>query len=83
MLTEKTSQSRVDQLRELLEILAQAIDSQPGMRDLASLARQYRETLAELAELGAGEEHDEIADILEGRKAAGKPKPVRADRTGL
>lgn len=57
--------SRVEQLRELLLILAKEIDDQPGARDMASLARQYRETLKEIEEIeGNSEQEDEISKLL-------------------
>lgn len=59
--------SRVEQLRELLLILAKEIDDGPGARDMASLARQYRETLKEIEEIeGANDDTDEIAKLLSG-----------------
>lgn len=59
------SKPRVEQLKELLLILAKEIDDQPGARDMASLARQYRETLKEIEEIeGNSEQEDEISKIL-------------------
>ena len=56
---------RVEQLKELLGILAQQIDDGPGARDMASLAKQYRETLKEIEEIEQnGNEEDELAKIL-------------------
>lgn len=77
-------QSRYEQLKELLLILAEQIDSKPGARDMASLARQYRETLREIEELeGAEPQDDEINDILTDRESNGKSGAVRKDRTKL
>lgn len=77
-------QSRYEQLKELLLILAEQIDSKPGARDMASLARQYRETLREIEELeGAEPQDDEINDILADRESNGKSGAVRKDRTKL
>ncbi|MGJ1042664.1 hypothetical protein ACR77V_12565 [Staphylococcus epidermidis] len=73
--------SRVDQLRSLLMILAQEIDSEPGARDLAQLSKQYRETLREIEEIEGVTEDDEISDILSERAAAGKPGAVRKNRS--
>ncbi|MBQ3979965.1 MAG: hypothetical protein II634_04150 [Lachnospiraceae bacterium] len=57
--------SRLEQLKELLSILAETIDSKPGARDLAQLAKQYRETLKEIEELERSTDtDDEIGDIL-------------------
>lgn len=64
--------SRVEQLRELLLILAKEIDDGPGARDMASLARQYRETLKEIEEIeGANDDTDEIAKLLSGDGESG------------
>lgn len=56
-----TKLDRVDQLRNLLDILAEKINSDPGARDLAQLAKQYRETLKEIEELEGG--HGETSEI--------------------
>ena len=70
--------TRLEQLRELLEILADEIDKRPGARDLAQLSRQYRETLKEIEEIeGAQQNDDDIAEILSERAAAGKSGAVR------
>ncbi len=64
--------SRVEQLRELLLILAKEIDDGPGARDMASLARQYRETLKEIEDIeGANDDTDEIAKLLSGDGESG------------
>ena len=48
------------------------------MRDLSSLAKQYRETIREIEEIeGMAVSDDEIGDILAARDAAGKPGAVR------
>lgn len=76
------SATRLDQLRELLEILADEIDQRPGARDLAQLARQYRETLKEIEEIeGSEREDDDIAKILSEREALGKSGAVRPNRS--
>ena len=47
-------------------------------KELAALARQYRETLKEIEEIeGADQNDDDIAEILAGREAAGKAGAVR------
>ena len=82
MLIEKTDAPRLDQLKELLKILAEAIDQRPGARDLAGLLKQYRETVKEIEEIeGAGGKDDEIGEILGSRAADGKPGAVRKNRT--
>ena len=70
------TESRLFQLKELLAVLASAIDDKPGARDLAQLCKQYRETLKEIEELeGSEPEDDEIAKLLGGTD--GVPGPVR------
>lgn len=69
---------RVDQLKELLLVLAEQIDGKPGARDMASLARQYRETLKEIEEIeGTTDDDDDIGKLLAERDAAGKAGAVR------
>ena len=69
---------RVEQLKELLLVLAKQIDSKPGARDMASLARQYRETLKEIEEIeGTTDDDDDIEKLLAERDAAGKTGAVR------
>lgn len=78
------NESRLVQLRALLEQLAVAIDEQPGARDLASLSKQYRETLAEIEEIeGKVNDGDEISEILQNRKDTGLAGAVRKDRTSI
>lgn len=62
-------QGRYEQLLELLDILAAAIDDCDSKRDLAALSRQYRDTVKELSEMGKDNgDLDEIAQIIEKRK---------------
>lgn len=78
------NKSRLEQLRTLQRIIAEAIDAGPGARDLAGLTKQYRETLKEIAELKGGtEENDEIEQIISAREADGKSGAVRQNRTRL
>jgi len=75
---EITDGTRLEQLKELLRILADEIDARPGARDLAQLSRQYRETLKEIEEIeGAEQNDDDISEILSERAAAGKSGAVR------
>ena len=75
---ETTELPRLEQLKALLIILADEIDQRPGARDLAQLARQYRETLREIEEIeGANDHDDEIAEILLERDASGESRAVR------
>lgn len=70
--------SRLSQLKELLCVLADAIDKRPGARDLAQLARQYRETLKEIEDIeGINDDEDEIGTLLAQRDADGKAGAVR------
>ena len=74
---EITDGTRLEQLKELLRILADEIDERPGARDLAQLSRQYRETLKEIEEIeGAQQNDDDISEILSERAAAGKSGAV-------
>lgn len=60
-----TDGTRIVQLRALAEILADKINTDPGARDLAQLAKQYRETLKEIEEIeGVDNGEDEIDKIL-------------------
>lgn len=72
------NEPRVEQLKELLLVLAEQIDSKPGARDMASLARQYRETLKEIEEIEGSEDNDDdIGQLLAKREADGKTGAVR------
>ena len=78
MMQDVTKESRLEQLKELLMILAKEIDDGPGARDMASLAKQYRETLEEIELIeGNDGDEDEIAKLLQGREADGKSGAVR------
>ena len=82
MLEQKTNLPRLEQLRELLLILAREIDDGPGARDMASLVKQYRETIKEIEEIEGNEpEDDEIAKLL--GESDGVPGPVRKNNTEL
>ena len=74
--------SRLDRLIELRDTLDTAITECDSKRDLAALARQYRETLREIEEIeGADANDDEIAEILSDRKTDGKAGAVRKSRS--
>ena len=78
MLTDMIGFDRLRQLKELLGIIAEAIDRSPGARDLAQLSRQYRETLKEIEEIEGGpKDDDELGAILAQRQSDGKPGAVR------
>ena len=54
------------------------------MKSVASIAKQYRETLAEIEALeGNVKQDDEIGELLKSRQANGKSNAVRKDRTAL
>ena len=60
-----STSGRLEQLTELRDILAMSIDECESMRDLASLSRQYRETIREIETIESGEDDgDEIASII-------------------
>ena len=76
--------TRLAQLKALLEVLAASIDRNPGARDLAQLSKQYRETLKEIEEMeGTAKNNDEIGELLAERAADGKPGAVRKNRAGV
>ena len=64
-LQDKAQAGRLEQLIELRDVLALSIDVCESMRDLASLSRQYRETIREIESIESGEDDgDEIASII-------------------
>lgn len=78
MMIKSINKSRLEQLKDLLKVLAREIDKKPGARDLAQLSRQYRETLAEIEEIKeTGDDDDEVQEILSKRSADGKTGAVR------
>ena len=69
--------SRLEKLKVLESQLSAAL-AQAETKEVASLARQYRETLKEIEEIeGAEQNEDDISEILSERAAAGKPGAVR------
>lgn len=58
--------TRLEKLRELEAQLFDAL-SRANSRSMASLARQYRETLAEIDELEADDGDDGIAELIGGK----------------
>lgn len=83
MKTATNNGTRLEQLESLAGILALQIDGcakdfEEGPKLLPQLSKQYRETIKEIEELkGMEGSDDEIAKILSGRKADGKPDTVR------
>lgn len=75
---------RLEQLKMLERILADEIDQRPGARDLASLAKQYRETIEEIENIeGVKSNNDAIGNILEKRNADGRSRPTRKNRATI
>lgn len=65
-------------LKALALVLADQIDSGLPPKDLGPIAKQYRETIAEIEEIeGVDDKDDEIGEILSERKADGKSGTVR------
>lgn len=78
MVTVSRRGDRLEQLKNLRNTLANAIDEGPGARDLAQLAKQYRETIQEIEEIeGVDKDDDEIGELLAERAADGKSDAVR------
>lgn len=69
--------SRLEKLKALEVTLAFSMRECEN-RELAAIARQYRETLKEIEEIeGAQANDDDISEILSERAAAGKSGAVR------
>lgn len=70
--------THLDQLKTLASILAKAIDDPAENDNVASLARQYRDTINEIEAIeGTDSNDDDIAGILSSRAADGKAGAVR------
>lgn len=70
--------TRLDQLQLLANRLATEIEQCDDPRLMPQLAKQYRETVRELDEAkGAGQDDDEIGEILAQREVDGRPGAVR------
>ena len=68
---------RLEKLRQLERELRTALD-EADPRSIASIARQYRETIREIEEIeGATDDGDEIAQILSDVDADGNARAVR------
>ena len=61
--------TRLDQLRTLALVIAESIDAGDESHSMAQLARQYRETIREIAELEAENDDDELSRLLAGDDA--------------
>ena len=57
--------TRLEQLRTLALVIAESIDDGDESHSMAQLARQYRETIREIAELeGEDDDGDAIAQLI-------------------
>lgn len=62
---------RLEALKALADTLADAINSCESMRDMASLSRQYRETVREIDLIEGGDsDENEVALIIRRRQSA-------------
>ena len=76
--------THLEQLKLLAVKLAEQLDHAGDQQGYAQLAKQYRETIGEIAEIEGYEDiNDELSDILDSRSADGKPGAVRKNRTKL
>lgn len=76
----------MDRLEKLkrLELFLNGLLQDADMKSVASIAKQYRETLAEIEALeGNAKPDDEIGELLKSRQANGKSNAVRKDRSAL
>lgn len=78
--------TRLEKLKTLADKLAECIDlaqaDSGDIKQLAPLAKQYRDTIKEIEEIeGTNDETDEIGAILTERASDGKPGAVRKDRS--
>ena len=79
-----TRGDRLQQLKTLASVLAASIDECDDTRALPALAKQYRETIREMEEIGGAQDSgDEIGEILAERQADGKSGAVRKDRSAI
>ena len=73
--------TRLEQLKALAKVLAENIDLCETPSALPPLAKQYRETAAEIEQIkGATQNDDEIGEVLAQRQADGKPGAARKNR---
>ena len=76
--------TRLEQLKTLARVLAVNIDSCKDAKTLPQLAKQYRDTIREIEEMGgAPSDDDEVGAILAQRQQDGKPGAVRTHRSGV
>ena len=70
----------MEKLKELEQELYSMM-KKANSRTVASLAKQYRETIKEIEEIEGTTSGDEIEKILKSRESDGKSGAVRKDRT--
>lgn len=58
--------TRLEQLRQLAVVIAAQIDDRDENHSMAQLARQYRETIAEIAYLEGDDAGDDLDALLDG-----------------
>lgn len=74
---------RLEKLKELEARLYTSLND-ADEKNLPALAKQYRDTLKEIEDIeGGADDGDEIAEILAGREADGKPGAVRKNRARM
>ena len=74
---------RLNKLKKLEAFLCGLLQD-ADMKSVASIAKQYRETLAEIEALeGNAKPNDEIGELLKNRQANGKSNAVRKNRSEL
>ncbi len=72
-----SGKTRLEKLKDLEVMLALRLE-ECETKEMAAIARQYRETLKEIEEIeGAEANDDDIAGILSEREASGKAGAVR------
>lgn len=83
--TSEPPSNRVDALIALRDTIAVSIENCESLRDLASLSREYRAVMAELADLAPpekkGDAIDEIAQRRAARRSTSTKSTGRAKRT--
>ena len=80
MSTVASKGSRLEQLKNLSQILARQIDQCRETEDgyiRPALSKEYREVIREIEEIEGVAEDDEISEILSNRKADRKSNAVR------
>ena len=83
-MTEVNDANRLEKLKALSELLAEKMDEVKYTKDLPPLAKQYRETIREIEEIGGNvDTTDEISEILHSREVNGKSGAVRKNKPAI